>query len=80
MLEIAPEQSFPGTPGSYSLLHAGATFPGLQMIISNWVDDESNSRAMSFVYSGGQVDLFPSPSKSIWCEAPQLFECISNPA
>ena len=31
---------------------SGVTFPGLQMIISNWVDDDCNSGAISFVYSG----------------------------
>ena len=36
----------------HSSVHPGVTFPGLQMIIANWVDDECNSRAISFVYSG----------------------------
>ena len=39
------------------LAYAGVTFPSLQMIISNWVDDDCNSRAISFVYSGRLQEL-----------------------
>lgn len=42
-----------------SSVHPGVTFPGLQMIIANWVDNECNSRAISFVYSGVGTPAIP---------------------